>query len=112
MQLAETIADEIARLIEQEQIPATGRGESGFRPVTPGDILILVQRRSELFHHLIRACKTRALPIGIRRPGGASGYPRRVLSEGIRLRRAIWRHALLSGGHIRRRQSLVKGGRL
>lgn len=63
VQLAETIADEIARLIEQEQIPATGRGESEFRPVTPGDILILVQRRSELFHHLIRACKTRALPI-------------------------------------------------
>jgi ATP-dependent helicase/nuclease subunit A len=63
VQLAETIADEIARLIEEEQIPATGRGESGFRAVTPGDILILVQRRSELFHHLIRACKTRGLPI-------------------------------------------------
>ena len=40
VQLAETIADEISRLIEQEQIPATGRGESGFRAVTPGDTVV------------------------------------------------------------------------
>ena len=33
------------------------------RPVQPGDFLILVQRRSDLFQELIRACKLRDLPI-------------------------------------------------
>ncbi|WP_138422211.1 double-strand break repair helicase AddA [Maritimibacter alexandrii] len=63
VQLADNIAGEIARLIEEEHVPATEKGETGFRPVVPGDILILVQRRSDLFHHLIRACKSRGLPI-------------------------------------------------
>jgi ATP-dependent helicase/nuclease subunit A len=59
--LADAVAGEIARMVEQEQIPDPKNG--GFRPVTPGDILVLVQRRSDLFHHIIRACKTRGLPI-------------------------------------------------
>ena len=38
--------------------------ESGnFRRIDFGDFLILVQRRSVLFHEIIRACKSRGLPI-------------------------------------------------
>jgi ATP-dependent helicase/nuclease subunit A len=61
--LADSIASEIDRMIREERIPTTEPGETGFRPVTAGDILILVQRRSDLFKHIIRACKTRGLPI-------------------------------------------------
>lgn len=64
--LANHVADEIARMIhEKETIPAE-KGENGLydqRPVQPGDFLILVQRRSDLFHEIIRACKSRNLPI-------------------------------------------------
>ncbi|MEP2531683.1 double-strand break repair helicase AddA [Shimia sp.] len=64
--LAERIADEIKRLIDaKETIPAQ-KLDSGMysqRPVQAGDFLILVQRRSELFHEIIRACKSRDLPI-------------------------------------------------
>ncbi len=38
-------------------------GVFSMAPVQPGDFLILVQRRSGLFHEIIRACKTRELPI-------------------------------------------------
>ncbi|WP_372884515.1 double-strand break repair helicase AddA [Shimia sp.] len=64
--LANRVADEIQRMIaEKETIPAQ-MGENGVftqRPVQAGDFLILVQRRSDLFHELIRACKARGLPI-------------------------------------------------
>lgn len=59
--MAQRIADEIKRM--------TGPyGESiydkdGFRKVRAGDVLILVQRRSDLFEEIIRACKTAGLPI-------------------------------------------------
>lgn len=33
------------------------------RPVRPDDILILVQRRKEVFHQIVAACKARGLPI-------------------------------------------------
>lgn len=33
------------------------------RAIRPGDILVLVRRRSDLFHEVIRACKARNLPI-------------------------------------------------
>lgn len=33
------------------------------RQITPGDFLILVQRRSEIFHEVIRACKECGLPV-------------------------------------------------
>jgi ATP-dependent helicase/nuclease subunit A len=42
-----------------EQIPTA----KGPRPIHYGDVLILVQRRSELFHEIIRACKAWSLPI-------------------------------------------------
>ena len=58
--LAAQIADEIALMIHQGiAIPENGSS----RPVHAGDFLILVQRRSDLFAEIIRACKARNLPI-------------------------------------------------
>lgn len=58
--LAAQIADEIALMIRAGvAIPENGSS----RPVHAGDFLILVQRRSELFAEIIRACKARDLPI-------------------------------------------------
>ena len=58
--LAAQIADTIAHMIEAGQpIPDNG----GMRPVHAGDFLILVQSRSDIFHEIISACKTRDLPI-------------------------------------------------
>ncbi len=64
-QLAERIATSIAGMIESETIPARPDPNSPLtcRPVTAGDILILVQRRSALFGAIIRACKAAGLPI-------------------------------------------------
>ena len=65
--LANRVADQIARMIaEKETIPAQKPNSDGIypqKPIQPGDILILVQRRSSLFHEIIRACKVRELPI-------------------------------------------------
>jgi ATP-dependent helicase/nuclease subunit A len=63
--LAERVAEQIARMIAQDTI-ADKRGADGTftqRKIEPGDFLILVQRRSELFHEIIRACKLKGLPI-------------------------------------------------
>ncbi|MCP4205779.1 MAG: double-strand break repair helicase AddA [Shimia sp.] len=63
--LADRIAAQIARMIKQETIADT-RGQDGQflqRKIEPGDFLILVQRRSDLFHEIIRACKLHGLPI-------------------------------------------------
>ncbi len=63
--LADRIAAQIARMIKQDTI-ADKRGEDGLfqqRKIEPGDFLILVQRRSDLFHEIIRACKLHGLPI-------------------------------------------------
>ena len=58
--LAKTIAEQIKYLEKSGSIPdETG----GFRNVRHGDFLILVQRRSVLFHEIIRACKSLGLPI-------------------------------------------------
>lgn len=58
--LANRIADEIASLLASgTAIPDKGSP----RPLHPGDVLILVQRRSDLFQEVIRACKARGLPI-------------------------------------------------
>ncbi|MDW4549126.1 double-strand break repair helicase AddA [Defluviimonas sp. D31] len=58
--LARRIAAEIRRMIETGvQIVAKGAAQ----PVHAGDFLILVQRRSDLFHEIIRACKAEALDI-------------------------------------------------
>ncbi|SPF79079.1 ATP-dependent helicase/nuclease subunit A [Aliiroseovarius pelagivivens] len=60
VQLADNLADEIQRMIHEERLPDD---KGGSRPVDPGDILVLVRSRSELFHELIRACKARDIPI-------------------------------------------------
>ncbi|MDZ4086181.1 MAG: double-strand break repair helicase AddA [Tabrizicola sp.] len=59
------LAGDIAKWIQDrveggEQIP---QARGGPRPIHYGDFLILVQRRSDLFHEIIRACKARGLPI-------------------------------------------------
>lgn len=66
VQLADRIAEEIDRMIRQqvtipEEIDHSGKYFA--RPVSAGDFLILVQRRSDLFDEIIRACKQRGLPI-------------------------------------------------
>ena len=61
--LARRVAAEMRAMLDRgEMIPDTG-APSGFRPVTAGDFLILVRRRSALFHEIIRACKAEGLPI-------------------------------------------------
>ena len=64
--LAERIAGTIGAMIEDGvTIPedASELGSFVRRPVHAGDFLILVQRRSDLFAEIIRACKAADLPI-------------------------------------------------
>ncbi|WP_424988196.1 double-strand break repair helicase AddA [Microbulbifer sp. S227A] len=64
--LAQQIATSIQKMIaDGETIPIDGDAPGTFRRrrVQAGDFLILVQRRSDLFAEIIRACKTVGLPI-------------------------------------------------
>ena len=63
--LAEKVAKSIKDMIDTgETIPEDGEpGTFVRRKVQPGDFLILVQRRSDLFAEIIRACKAADLPI-------------------------------------------------
>ncbi|WP_170382361.1 double-strand break repair helicase AddA [Ruegeria atlantica] len=64
--LAEKVAKSIKDMIDSgETIPEDGKTPGAFvrRKVQPGDFLILVQRRSDLFAEIIRACKALRLPI-------------------------------------------------
>ena len=58
--LADKLADEIGRMINEETIP---ENDGTRRPVNAGDIMILVRRRSNLFEEIIRACKTKGLDV-------------------------------------------------
>jgi len=58
--LAGQIADSIAAIVASGEILPTATGP---RPVAEGDFLILVQRRSTLFHAIIKALKDRKLPV-------------------------------------------------
>ncbi|HCQ64173.1 MAG TPA: double-strand break repair helicase AddA [Rhodobacteraceae bacterium] len=60
VKLAGLIADTIAEMLETGTIPAK---DGGLRPIAAGDIMVLVRRRSALFHQIIRACKARGVPI-------------------------------------------------
>ncbi|WP_212522925.1 double-strand break repair helicase AddA [Actibacterium sp. MT2.3-13A] len=60
VKLAERVAGEIKAMIDRGE---TLWENGARRPVTPGDVLILVQRRSDLFHEIIRACKAAGLAI-------------------------------------------------
>ena len=64
--LAKRVAEFIKSAIETgETIPVDTKqpGKFARRPVQAGDFLILVQRRSDLFAEIIRACKAAGLPI-------------------------------------------------
>ncbi len=64
--LADRVAQQIKRMIaDGETIPIDGPTPDSVlkRPVHAGDFLILVQRRSDLFAEIIRACKAAKLPI-------------------------------------------------
>ncbi|MEM7088800.1 MAG: double-strand break repair helicase AddA [Pseudomonadota bacterium] len=64
--LAEQVADFIKDAIDKgHTIPNDGEtpGTYARRKVQPQDFLILVQRRSDLFAEIIRACKSKGLPI-------------------------------------------------
>ena len=56
--LADRIADEIAGWLETRRaLPGTGRA------IRPGDVMILVQRRADLLHAIIRALKRARVPV-------------------------------------------------
>ena len=59
--LAEQIADTIGWMIGSKLPRPDGQG--GSRPISAGDILILVQRRAELFFKIIEELKVRNIPI-------------------------------------------------
>ncbi|WP_300056753.1 double-strand break repair helicase AddA [uncultured Roseobacter sp.] len=62
--LASQIADQIKKMIDTGvTVPVDVTNGHAKRRVRPGDFLILVQRRSQLFAEIIRACKTHDLPI-------------------------------------------------
>ena len=65
IRLARNIAEWIRDRVEGgEQIPQASKdGGPTERPIRYGDFLILVQRRSGVFHDIIRACKDLKLPI-------------------------------------------------
>ena len=66
VRLADEVAHSIENMIAEQTLLPIGPDSAGAytaRPVEPGDFLILVQRRSDLFHEIIRACKARKLPI-------------------------------------------------
>ena len=79
--LARRLAREIKAMVERRDgvfdrdLPGPGGGRGDWRPMTPGDVLILVRRRSALFHEIIRALKREGVPVG--------GADRLTLSEHI-----------------------------
>ncbi len=60
VQLANQVARSIRDMLDREQVLWSRKGP---RKMSAGDVLILVQRRSDLFHEIIRACKAEGLPI-------------------------------------------------
>ncbi|PUB17195.1 double-strand break repair helicase AddA [Yoonia sediminilitoris] len=63
--MAKRVADQIKHMIAHETIPVEVENSGHYkrRKITEGDVLILVQRRSELFSEIIRACKNAGLHI-------------------------------------------------
>ena len=61
VRLARRLAGEVARMVAEETIPA--ENGTSRRPIGPGDVLILVQRRNALFHEIIAALKARGLDV-------------------------------------------------
>ncbi|MBT0957712.1 double-strand break repair helicase AddA [Alphaproteobacteria bacterium KMM 3653] len=64
VELARRIAAEITRMKEQEVLWHRDKtGQFQPRRITEGDVLILVQRRADLFHEILRACKSAGLRV-------------------------------------------------
>ena len=64
--LASQIASTIKKLISDRHPIPNSEAEDGkhsSRPIQAGDFLILVQRRGDLFHDIIRECKAQGLPV-------------------------------------------------
>ncbi len=63
--MAQRVASQIKHMIMHETIPEEigNTGKFNRRAITEGDVLILVQRRSDLFAEIIRACKAADLKI-------------------------------------------------
>ncbi|WP_342077501.1 double-strand break repair helicase AddA [Yoonia sp. SS1-5] len=63
--MARRVAAQIKHMIRHETIPDEIDNTAQYqrRKITEGDILILVQRRSDLFSEIIRACKTAGLQV-------------------------------------------------
>lgn len=61
--LAQRIAAHIAALLKPENGEAVHDEHGAMRAVRPGDIMILVRRRNELFEALIRALKLNGVPV-------------------------------------------------
>ncbi|EYD74172.1 ATP-dependent nuclease subunit A [Rubellimicrobium mesophilum DSM 19309] len=63
LQLAEKVAIAVEDMIHNGSLPVEVDGVWMRRPVTPGDVMILVQRRSTLFSAIIRELKKRNLDV-------------------------------------------------
>ncbi len=61
LKLARQVVQEMKDILDRGTRITTSSGEA--RLVTPGDFLILVQSRREMFHEIIRACKDQGLPV-------------------------------------------------
>ncbi|MEL6681659.1 MAG: double-strand break repair helicase AddA [Pseudomonadota bacterium] len=63
--MANCIVEQIQHIIKNERLPVKAEHSNRYqsRNITEGDFLILVQRRSELFAEIIRACKNAGLQI-------------------------------------------------
>ena len=62
-QLATSIAKDIVRMKNDDVLWTNVNGDLKPRAISEGDVLILVQRRSDLFHEIIRACKEAGLEV-------------------------------------------------
>jgi ATP-dependent helicase/nuclease subunit A len=71
--LAEAVAARIAHMLRHDRLharcvrrrcPRTGAETLEARPVRPGDVLVLVRRRTAFVQRLVRALKERGVPVG------------------------------------------------
>jgi ATP-dependent helicase/nuclease subunit A len=64
VELARRIADRIAAMTAKKSRERISGGEPGTaRPITPGDVMILVRRRGAFFEAMVRALKERKVPV-------------------------------------------------
>ena len=63
LRLADRVADRIASLVARETLVAREDGRDAVRPVTPGDVLVLVRSRDAFAPALARALKARGVAV-------------------------------------------------